>query len=117
MCVCVSLLYTACLLYIHVGVYLPLIWETRFCTKSAVALAYTRGHFSALVGMPSPQTNEVGAWSNRSGDSHVSYLPLVDSESRQLPLHFLSEEEVYSNSLRRSLYSGSPSKPDTIGTE
>ena len=76
------------------GVYLPLIWETNFCSKSAVALAYTRGHFSALVSMPSSQTNEVGAWSNRSGDSHMSYLPLVDNEGRQLPLHFISEEEV-----------------------
>ena len=74
--------------------YLPLIWETTFCCKSAVALAYTRGHFSALVSMPSSQTNEVGVWSNRSGDSHVSCLPLVDSEGRQLPVHFISEEEV-----------------------
>ena len=77
------------------GVYLPLIWETSFCSKSAVALAYTRGHFSALVSMPASQTNEVGAWSNRSGErSRVIYLPLVDSEGRQLPLHFISEEEV-----------------------
>lgn len=77
------------------GVYLPLIWETNFCSKSAIALAYTRGHFSALASMPTSQTNEVGAWSNRSGDSRVSYLPLVDNEGRQLPLHFISEEEVH----------------------
>ncbi|CAI7993396.1 Ubiquitin thioesterase zranb1-B [Geodia barretti] len=76
------------------GVYLPLIWEKKFCSKSPVALAYTRGHFSALVSLPSSQTNEVGAWSNRSCDSHVSYLPLVDSEGRQFPLHFISEEEI-----------------------
>ena len=78
----------------YAGVYLPLIWEKKFCSKSPVALAYTRGHFSALVSLPSSQTNEVGAWSNRSCDSHVSYLPLVDSEGRQFPLHFISEEEV-----------------------
>ena len=77
------------------GLYLPLVWESKFCSKSPVALAYTRGHFSALVSLPSPDTNEVGAWSNRSCDSHVTYLPLVDSEGRQLPIHFISEEEVH----------------------
>ena len=96
-CVCVKYITSQHALSSFSGVYLPLIWETNFCSKSAVALAYTRGHFSALVGMPSARTNEVGAWSNRSGDSHVSYLPLVDNEGRQLPLHFISEEEVWSS--------------------
>ena len=45
--------------------------------------------------MPSSQFNEMGLWSNRSGDSHVTYLPLVNSEGRQLPVHFISEEEVH----------------------
>merc|ERR1719510_2784098 len=31
------------------GVYLPLLWERSFCTRSPVALGYTRGHFCALV--------------------------------------------------------------------
>ena len=44
--------------------------------------------------MPPSQTNRMGAWSNLSGDGHVTHLPLVDSEGRQLPIHFISEEEV-----------------------
>lgn len=31
------------------GVYLPLLWEPEFCSKSPLCLGYTRGHFSALV--------------------------------------------------------------------
>jgi len=76
------------------GLYLPLLWEASFCWKSPVALAYTRGHFSALVGMSSARPSREGAWSNRSHDGHVTYLPLVDSEGRLLPIHFLTEQEV-----------------------
>lgn len=67
------------------GVYLPLLWEASFCWKTPIALGYTRGHFSALVAIAS---------SPQSGDSHVTYLPLVDSEGRLLCIHFLSEQEV-----------------------
>ena len=49
-----------------------------------IALGYTRGHFSALVGMEQP----------KSTGNHVTYLPLVDSEMKRLPLHFISEQEV-----------------------
>jgi hypothetical protein len=38
------------------GVYLPLIWEPKFCFKTPIALGYTKGHFSALVHQE--QTNE-----------------------------------------------------------
>lgn len=33
------------------GVYLPLLWETSFCSKSPICLGFTRNHFSALVPM------------------------------------------------------------------
>ena len=33
------------------GVYLPLLWETNFCSKSPICLGFTRNHFSALVSM------------------------------------------------------------------
>lgn len=33
------------------GVYLPLFWETNFCSKSPICLGFTRNHFSALVPM------------------------------------------------------------------
>ena len=82
------------LLLLCPGIYLPLLWEASFCWRSPVALAYTRGHFSALVSISSSRPSGAGAWPNRCGDCHVTYLPLVDSEGRLLPLHFLSEEEV-----------------------
>ncbi len=85
------------------GVYLPLLWEASFCWKSPVALAYTRGHFSALVSMY-VQPSEAGAWSNRSCDSHVTYLPLADSEGRQLPVHFLTEQEVSIRTMMLYMY-------------
>lgn len=76
------------------GVYLPLLWESSFCWKTPLALAYTRGHFSALVSMAAAKTSGTRAWSNRSCDNHVTYLPLVDSEGQLLPIHFLSEQEI-----------------------
>lgn len=76
------------------GVYLPLLWESSFCWKSPVALAYTRGHFSALVSIAPTHPSIAGAWSNRSCERHVTYLPLVDCEGRLLPVHFLSEQEI-----------------------
>lgn len=44
--------------------------------------------------MSSARPSREGAWSNRSHDGHVTYLPLVDSEGRLLPIHFLTEQEV-----------------------
>lgn len=82
---------------LYTGVYLPLLWEASFCWHTPIALAYTRGHFSALVSMDSVQPSEAGVWSNRSCDAHVTYLPLVDSEGRMLPVHFLTEQEVKLN--------------------
>ena len=79
------------------GVYLPLLWESSFCWKSPIALAYTRGHFSALVSIAygDSSSSSANAWSNdRSHDHHLTYLPLVDSEGKRLPLHFLTELEV-----------------------
>lgn len=79
---------------LSVGVYLPLLWEASFCWKTPIALAYTRGHFSALLTMPRTQESGAGVWSNRSSDDHVTYLPLVDGDGRQLKIHFLTEQEV-----------------------
>lgn len=89
------LLLVCCLSRLYLGVYLPLLWEASFCWHTPIALAYTRGHFSALVSMDSVQPSEAGVWSNRSCDSHVTYLPLVDSDGRMLPIHFLMEQEVH----------------------
>ena len=75
-----------------IGVYLPLLWEASFCWKTPIALAYTRGHFSALVAIASSPQSRAGRHSNQS--SHVTYMPLVDSEGRLLCVHYLSEQEV-----------------------
>ena len=97
-------LYVYCLLCPCVlpGIYLPLLWEASFCWKTPVALAYTRGHFSALISIASDDTiTSSPTWSNRKAhDCHVTYLPLVDSEGKSLPLHFLSEQEVGCQTLK-----------------
>lgn len=72
------------------GVYLPLFWEQNFCTKSPIALGYTRGHFSALVPME-PFSRIDG---RRDDAEDVTYLPLMDCELKLLPIHFLAQSEV-----------------------
>lgn len=83
------------------GVYLPLLWEPSFCNVSPVALGYTRGHFSALVPMESPQPEQ----SAKEESIQVCYLPLVDKDRKLLPIHFLTKAEVGSeeNLLRQWL--------------
>lgn len=78
------------------GVYLPLLWEQSFCWKSPIALGYTRGHFSALVAMENDGygTRGAGANLNTDDDITVTFLPLVDSERKLLPAHFLSAQEL-----------------------
>lgn len=77
------------------GVYLPLLWESSFCSKMPLALGYTRGHFSALVSIIGSQDSEASVWLNtKSCDSHVTYLPLVNSDGKLLSVHFLTELEV-----------------------
>lgn len=72
------------------GLYLPLLWDQNFCTKSPIALGYTRGHFSALVPME-PFTRIDG---RRDDVEDVTYLPLMDCELKLLPIHFLTQSEV-----------------------
>jgi len=88
-CVCVCVCVCA-------GVYLPLLWEQSFCWKSPIALGYTRGHFSALVGMESDGFDNRGAGANLNTDDDVTvtFLPLVDSDRKLLQIHFLSAQEV-----------------------
>ena len=100
--------------YIFPGVYLPLLWEPSFCSKSPIALGYTRGHFCALI-PPEPvsqpqirnySTNVTGAASSGASymeagmeaadgeASKATYLPLMTSDRKQLlPIHFLSQSE------------------------
>lgn len=77
-------------LFFFLGVYLPLLWEPSFCNVSPVALGYTRGHFSALVPMESPQPEQ----SAKEESIQVCYLPLVDKDRKLLPIHFLTKAEV-----------------------
>lgn len=77
------------------GVYLPLLWESSFCSKMPISLGYTRGHFSALVSVVGSHKSGDGVWCNsKSCDSHVTYLPLVNRDGKLLPVHFLTELEV-----------------------
>ena len=95
------------------GVYLPILWERSFCTRSPVALGYTRGHFCALVppepvsvstvghgggagallGASNPDyltnntTNALMVQQQLGGgtdeDNKSTYLPLVTSDTKQ----------------------------------
>lgn len=66
------------------GVYLPLLWDSSFCSRCPIALGYTRGHFSALVPVE-PSSNM---------RPRASLLPLVDRDRKPLPIHFLLESEL-----------------------
>ncbi len=99
--------------YIFLGVYLPLVWEPSFCSRSPIALGYTRGHFCALV-PPEPvnlaQIRHSISSSSRGAagasylseadleageDEKATYLPLMTSDRKQLlPIPFLSQAEV-----------------------
>ena len=78
------------------GVYLPLLWERKFCWKSPIALGYTRGHFSALVPMEIDTDIPLGAGAHidNAADEQITYLPLVDHEGSFLPIHFILGTEV-----------------------
>ena len=101
------------------GVYLPLLWETSFCSKSPICLGFTRNHFSALVPMQerihlsassssrssSPLTNQqetncsspplVNPSPTDQQDFQTFYHPLMDSDGNLLPVHFLTSSEVH----------------------
>ena len=77
------------------GVYLPLLWESSFCWQTPVVLGYTRGHFSAIV--PMELDLDDGAAATTESADQVAYLPLVDSEGKLLPVHFLLASEVQYN--------------------
>lgn len=78
------------------GVYLPLLWEPSFCIRSPLSLGYTRGHFSALVPIEPYSSPETGA-NNLSNQENlqVTFLPLMDHNRKLLPVHFLTESEVF----------------------
>lgn len=53
-------------------------------------MGYTRGHFSALVPMEPYARIDL----RRDEPEDVTYLPLMDCESKILPIHFLTQSEV-----------------------
>ena len=64
------------------GVYLPLLWETSFCSKSPICLGFTRNHFSALVPM---QERVNMATSSSSSSSSRSSSPLIHNPDNEHP--------------------------------
>lgn len=107
------------------GVYLPLLWDTNFCSKSPICLGFTRNHFSALVPMqerihmasslsrsssplihnqdndmhsrPLPSSPSGNPQSNENSDTQIFYHPLMDCDGNLLPVHFLTSSEVCSS--------------------
>uniref|UniRef100_A0A914VPE7 ubiquitinyl hydrolase 1 n=1 Tax=Plectus sambesii TaxID=2011161 RepID=A0A914VPE7_9BILA len=68
------------------GVYLPLLWESSFCSRSPICLGYTRGHFVALAPMEPPGFRRATRLDARSRYVH---LPLQDGDGKLLPVHFI----------------------------
>ena len=93
-CTVLLLIYIIQLIYLA-GVYLPLLWDPSFCWKSPITLGYTRGHFSALVPMETDLDKNIGAGAMLDNiEEKVFYLPLIDKDGIQLPLHFLTQSQV-----------------------
>ena len=92
--------------YIFAGVYLPLLWETSFCSRSPIALGYTRGHFCGLVPPEPVEGGPVNCAQMTSGATACSmdpledevkatFLPLTTADRKSLlPIHFLSQSEA-----------------------
>lgn len=86
------------------GIYLPLLWESSFCIRTPISLGYTRGHFSALVPIEPYRSSrlshsgaEVGNQKNpmrQLQEMQTTFMPLIDTERKLLPIHFLRTEEV-----------------------
>lgn len=79
------------------GVYLPLHWEPSFCSRSPIALGYTRGHFCALI-PPEPTAasspSMPAAASGGADASRAALLPLMSYDQKMLPIHFLAPSEA-----------------------
>ncbi|XP_044003616.1 ubiquitin thioesterase trabid isoform X2 [Aphidius gifuensis] len=82
------------------GVYLPLLWEPSFCIRSPISLGYTRGHFSALVPIEPYRSSRLTHSDSEVGNGKSpvqqlqTFMPLMNTERKLLPIHFLSSEEV-----------------------
>ncbi|CAH2208102.1 jg10685, partial [Pararge aegeria aegeria] len=77
-------------------IYLPLLWDPEFCSKSPLCLGYTRGHFSALVPIePYSHRHAYICREQQEESEDTTYLPLTDSDGKLLPVHFLTCDEVY----------------------
>ncbi|KAL0860740.1 hypothetical protein ABMA27_009291 [Loxostege sticticalis] len=77
------------------GIYLPLLWEPEFCSRSPLCLGYTRGHFSALVPLePYSHRHTYICREQQEENEEMTFLPLTDSEGKLLPVHFLTCDEM-----------------------
>ena len=61
------------------GIYLPLLWGSQLCHKAPLCLAYSTGHFTALVPVITPRKQSI--------------VPIVDNTGRELPIRFLLQAE------------------------
>ena len=79
------------------GVYLPLLWTPEQCEGMGgpIAVAYTKGHFSAIVRGPRGRQSDASSisladeqdgWCEWQADEAGLYLPLQDDEGLPLPI-------------------------------
>ena len=67
--------------------YLPLLWDPPFCSRSPIALGYTRGHFSALVAPePSGAAAAAGGAASSSHDGGAAGAATADADANRAAL-------------------------------
>ncbi|XP_070568576.1 tumor necrosis factor alpha-induced protein 3-like [Ptychodera flava] len=71
------------------GIYLPLCWEPKDCSKTPVFLAYNVMHFTPLVFQKSGSIAEV---KSMTADARYAF-PIVKSDMSPMIVHFLLDQE------------------------
>lgn len=66
------------------GVYLPLLWDNADCNKNPICIAYTRGHYTAMLSC-CPHSSH--------GPEHQVYIPVCNHYGVTLPVYGLLDDE------------------------
>ncbi|CAF0730820.1 unnamed protein product [Rotaria sordida] len=78
------------------GVYLPLLWEINFCSKSPICLGFTRNHFSALV--PMQERIHITSSSSRSSSPLIhNHDNDIQRPSPSLSPSFINQQQQQQN--------------------
>ena len=75
--------------------YLPALWEPEQCYKTPLTLAFTPGHFTALVPRERGGVGNAGVAQEAEEQAEAEgMVALVDGEGRALPVQFVLDSEA-----------------------